>query len=367
MEVAMQLRLPHLVEDRDRHGNVRLYVRVRGCPKVRLRESPGTAAFVAAYEAALTAKPARGAPRGSFRAACEGYYASATYAALDVSTRNWRRRALDLICEKHAEKPIALMRAKHVRNLRDEMAATPVVANNRLKAIKALFKWAIEEEMIEGNVARDVGQIKHATSGHHTWTIAEVDTYSARHAIGTKARLAMELMRCTGGRREDAVRLGPHHIAEGRIRFVQAKNEHRRPVEVDMPVHADLAAAIAATRLGRETFLVTEYGRPFTSNGFGNWFADRCREAKVPGRAHGLRKALASRMAENGATTHEIMAVTGHSTLEEVETYTRAAAKQKRADSGMAKLLSTKIVPPSALQGVPLSATTEATLGVGAE
>jgi integrase len=54
--------------------------------------------------------------------------------------------------------------------------------------------------------------------------------------------------------------------------------------------------------------------------------------------AHVLRKATAARLAEHGATAHEIMAITGHRTLEEVERYTRAAQKARLADSAMAKL-----------------------------
>ena len=37
---------------------------------------------------------------------------------------------------------------------------------------------------------------------------------------------------------------------------------------------------------------------------------------------HGLRKAAAGRLAEIGCTTHQIMAITGHKTMKEVERYT---------------------------------------------
>jgi hypothetical protein len=52
---------------------------------------------------------------------------------------------------------------------------------------------------------------------------------------------------------------------------------------------------------GDLTFLVTKHGKPFTANGFGNWFRDRCDEARLPQcSAHGLRKAGATIAAENG-------------------------------------------------------------------
>jgi site-specific recombinase XerD len=87
------------------------------------------------------------------------------------------------------------------------------------------------------------------------------------------------------------------------------------------------------------TFLVTEYGRPFTPSGFGNWFRNRCDQANLRHcSAHGLRKATAAALAEAGATAHEIAAVTGHMSLEEIERYTRAARKRKLADTAIAKL-----------------------------
>jgi integrase len=121
----------------------------------------------------------------------------------------------------------------------------------------------------------------------------------------------------------------------------QAKNEHRDPVDMDIPLHPDLAEAIFHHAARHMTFLVTEYGKPFTSNGFGNALKDWCRQANLPHcSAHGLRKATAARLAERGATPHEIMAITGHRTLAEVERYTRAARQAGLADSAMAKLKS---------------------------
>ena len=55
--------------------------------------------------------------------------------------------------------------------------------------------------------------------------------------------------------------------------------------------------------------------------------------------AHGLRKACARRLAEAGATAHEIGAVTGHKTLSEVQRYTVDAQREGMADSAFDKLI----------------------------
>ena len=342
----MQIRFRYLVEDRDRHGNIRLYVRVPGRTKTRIRARFGTDEFVAAYNAAVSdhvsgPRQSREAKPGSFRHLCVLYYVSPVFKGFDKATQSWRRRALDAICEKHADKPVALLTPRHVRMLRDERADQPGAANQRLKALKALFAWACEEkpEIAPQNPTWGVRKIKYATEGHHSWTADEVEQYRSRHPIGSKARLALELLLYTGGRREDAVRLGPQHVRDGRVRFTHAKNEHRHPIQVDIPLHPELATTIAATRSGHLTFLITAYGKPFTSAGFGNAMRDWCDQTNLHHcSAHGLRKACATALAEAGATTHEIASVTGHQSLEEVERYTRAARKQKLADAAIAKL-----------------------------
>ena len=75
----MRIRFKHLVEDRDRHGNIRLYVRIPGRPKVRIRASFGTDEFIAAYNAAISdhvaaPRQANEAKPGSFRYLCIRYY-----------------------------------------------------------------------------------------------------------------------------------------------------------------------------------------------------------------------------------------------------------------------------------------------------
>ncbi len=342
----MQIRFKHLVEDRDRYGNIRLYVRVPGRRKVRIRAQFGTDAFIAAYNAAVSdhiiaPRQAREAKPGSFRHLCTLYYGSPTFKRLDPATQLWRRRALDAVCEKHADKPAALMKPQHVRTLRDERANQPGAANTRLKALKSLFAWACEEkpELAPQNPTVGVRKIKYATDGHHSWAPEEIAQYRHRHMLGTKPRLALDLLLYTGGRREDAVRLGPQHVRNGRVKFRQAKNEHRNPIDIDIPLHPELEASMAATPSGHLTFLVTEFGRPFTPAGFGNWFRDQCDRANLRHcSAHGLRKATAAALAEAGATAHEIAAVTGHMSLEEIERYTRAARKRGLADTAMAKL-----------------------------
>jgi integrase len=71
---------------------------------------------------------------------------------------------------------------------------------------------------------------------------------------------------------------------------------------------------MTASKTGDLTLLVTERGTPFVKESFGNWFREACRKAGCPGSAHGLRKAGATRAAENGATVNQLMALFGWKT-----------------------------------------------------
>ena len=91
-----------------------------------------------------------------------------------------------------------------------------------------------------------------------------------------------------------------------------------------------IRAARVASRHGAKvimSLLVNARGAAFTSDELSRWFANAVDQAGLPDecKMHGLRKTAAKTLAEVGCTAHEIMAVTGHKSLKEVQRYTQAA------------------------------------------
>ena len=163
--------------------------------------------------------------------------------------------------------------------------------------------------------------------------------FEATHPVGSKARLAFALLFYTGQRRSDVVHFGRQHLRDGCINFTQYKNRNRKPILLSIPITQALQEVISASPCGDLTFLVTDFGRPFSAAGFGNKFRFWCNQAGLPHcSAHGLRKAAAARLAELGASEHEIMAVTGHQTSKEVARYTRAVRQKVLAERAMARI-----------------------------
>jgi integrase len=131
------------------------------------------------------------------------------------------------------------------------------------------------------------------------------------------------------------IRMGRQHVEDGRIRIRQQKTGKALMV----PIAPQLKAVLDAVPPGQMTFLVTEFGKPFTAAGFGNWFRERCNEAGLPQcSAHGLRKAMSRRLAELGASHSQGKALTGHVTDKEFSRYAADADQVALADQAMANL-----------------------------
>ena len=130
----------------------------------------------------------------------------------------------------------------------------------------------------------------------------------------------MEFALETASRRGEVVRLGPQHVRNGRIRIERTHGSE----DVDIPMSPELQAACDAMPKAHLTYIVTAHGKPRSKYGLGNDFAKWATEAGLPARCrlHGLKKGGMRRLAEAGGTAHELMAISGHKTLTEVQRYT---------------------------------------------
>lgn len=357
----MQIETKYLIKEKDRYGNLRIYYRKKPGPRVRIRAKEGTPEFIQAYSLATQGKSADGKPArvvnprvlppaaGTLRDLIVRYYkAPEFWKELEPRTQHVRKLILDKLCEAggeggkkpYGQRSVAGLEPRHIRAMRDENADRPEAANGIIKALRQVFAYGIEAEVpgVKSNPARDVKYLKGSGDGYHSWTIEEVEQFEERHPVGTMARLALALLLYTGQRRSDVVRFGPASVKNAWLTFTQFKGRNKKPISLAIPVVPALQKIIDATEGTGKAFLMNDLGRPFTAAGFGNWFRDRCVEAGVPGRAHGLRKAAASRLAELGCSDREIMSITGHTTSKEVDRYTKGARQRVLAASAMKKM-----------------------------
>jgi hypothetical protein len=274
-----RIRLTFVQSFIDRHGRVRHYFRRRGCKRIPLPGLPGSQEFMAFYQAALagvTPEPVEiGARRtipGTVNATIVGFYRSPGFMNLRPITQATYRGVLEAFRVNHGDKRIAMLERRHVRDLIAEKAGRPGAQRNLLRMLKMLLNFAVEMEMRPDNPAAGIKLAHSKGDGFHTWSEDEIARFEEHHAVGNRARLAFALLLYTAQRRADVVRMGRQHVRDGVVHVTQSKTG----ATLAIPVHPALAAIIEATPTEHLTFLVTEYGQPFTPAGFGNWFREQC-------------------------------------------------------------------------------------------
>ena len=323
----------------DRHKKLRWRFRRKGLPQTQTREPFGSEAWWSWYAAASQATPivvgASKTKPGSVHALAVAFYASADFQRLSQATQRTYRGILDRYRDKYGDNPVALLEARHVRAQMDKQAATPAAANNMLKVLRAAMRFGLERGLIRTDPTAGIKMLRYRSEGFHTWTEPEVAAFEKRWPVGTKERLAFDLLLYTAQRSGDVRQMTKQQVQGGRVTVRQEKTGQL----VDIRQHPQLRGSLAASASDRMVLLTTEFGRPFTAKGFGNWISKAAERAGLPHcSAHGLRKAAARRLAEAGCSAHQIMAITGHQTLKEVERYTRDAGRRNLADSAMERI-----------------------------
>jgi integrase len=328
----------------DRHGKERFRFRRDGFSCYL--PHPTDKGYRAAYKAALEGtveRQSRCAPL-SVDDLVTRYYRSARFLQVSEARQAAVRMILEPFRAECRKDDVRNFRFEHIEALLSKKAQKRLVGKRMIGGAAAaarlrdeltrLFDYAIKLRWRTDNPAEQAElPAKHNRIGFHGWTEGEIAQFQKHHPLGSKARLAMEIMLWTGLRRSDAAKLGPHHIKGGRIQLRAGKTGKA----VDVMAAPDLLAAIKAMpAVGLTTLLVTDYGKPFSDAGFGNWFRDRCNEADLPHcTAHGLRKALARRAAEEGATQQQLKAVGQWSSDRDVATYTAGAEQRGLADAAL--------------------------------
>ena len=197
------------------------------------------------------------------------------------------------------------------------------------------------------------------SKGYHNWTEQEIAVYRDRHAVGTVARLAMELVLWTDQRGIDSMHLGRQHIKNGRFEITQSKTGK----VLIIPIAPQLLAAIVAMARSRNNmcFVLSEWNRPYSRKGFGNKFRQWCDEAGLTHcAAHGLRKATMRRMADLQLPNKSMKSVSGHSKDEEVARYTEAADQERLARSAIQSVSDWEANPPPESEDAMAKAVMEA-------
>ncbi|KAA5606348.1 tyrosine-type recombinase/integrase [Roseospira marina] len=312
--------------------------------KQRIHAAPGTAAFAA--EVARIEQEAADAtvkPEGTWGWLVESYRKSPEWAGLAGRTRKDYQRVFDYL-SKMDRVPLAHITTEGILQVRDKAHEQHGrrLANYCLSVVSLVWNWGRPRGKTKTANPTDgvpkIARPKHMEAANRPWTEAELQAVLT--AASPHIRAAIALAAYTGLRESDVLRWPWSGYDGSAIEGRDAKTSG----QVWMPAHRDLRAVLDTLPRTGPVIVCSRNGTPYTQNGFlSSWRKLRTRleaEGKVgPGLTiHGLRHTVATKLADAGADTRTIMAITGHATEAMVKRYTERADRRKRATAAM-KLL----------------------------
>jgi integrase len=315
------------------------YYRRNGRSWGRIDGAPGSVEFAASYariHATFERPDAKVVVPGTFAAMAAAYLGSAEFTKnLKPKTQAAYRADVDYLRRIFDAFRPDQIEVKHVLAMRDKLADKPGKANMTIRTMRCLYAWGRSRGLCKTNPADLKGSnVKALRMGEHQpWPPDAV----ARFRAGARPHLvlAMELGLWTGQRQGDLIRIRWDDIRDGMIRVRQEKTSK----EVWLPLAQPLIAALAEAPRSAVTVLVNDAGTPWkTANCLAQAFGDEMKKLGLTGLVfHGLRKTCAVLLAEAGATTKQISAVTGQSD-QMVSYYARLAERGGMAREAITKL-----------------------------
>jgi integrase len=328
---------PFVTRERSRHGKLLFYFRKGKGPRVRL-PLLGTPEFDIEYHAALVGSPPPKksvAGVGSLKWLIARYRDSGAYRGLSDATQKQRDNIFKGVLEKAGDAPYRAVTRKKIVDGREDRAKTPAQARNFLDAMRGLFRWALEAELVAIDPTAGVkNPMRPKGGGFAAWSEDDVISYEDRWPAGTKERVWLHVLLYTGLRRGDAVMLGKQHVRNG----VATLRTEKTGTEVNIPILPALTDTLAIGPTGDLAFIVGENGRPLTKESFGNMFRVACNAAGVTKSAHGVRKIGATRAAEAGVTMRELEALFGWTGGTMASLYTKTADRKRLAMQASEKI-----------------------------
>lgn len=345
-------RPPHLHREANRHGNVVWYVRVGKGPRIRIRAEYGTPEFEQAYQGAIEGNRPRGpakAARGTLGWLFHLYRQTTAWTDLAKSTRYKREKIMMPVLATAEHQPVSAINEAAVIAGRERRAATPASAQAFIDTLHGLFKWAVSVKLAASDPTLNV-KVKtkpKRKGGYPPWTDDDMAKFEARWPQGTRERVIFDILAYTGLRIGDVATLGRQHLKQRTIvidsqpvrRTVISIDNEKTGMRVELPLLPQLKETLDAGPTGDLAFVVTRRGAPWNKGALGTEFVAAARAAGVFGKsAHGMRKAAATRAAENGATERELEAIFGWSGGRMATLYTKSANRSRLAAGAIGKL-----------------------------
>lgn len=129
-----------------------------------------------------------------------------------------------------------------------------------------MLAFAVARQWRADNPAIGIKPLKIVSAGFPVWTENDIAAFEQHWAVGSRERLAFDLLLYTAQRSGDVRQMGRRHVQGAAILVRQEKTK----AFLELPIHPRLALSLGTVPGGQMPFLVTQGGTGFTAGGFGN-------------------------------------------------------------------------------------------------
>lgn len=314
----------------------------RGVLRARINGEPGSAEFLASYQAIHAQAEAASAAhrpdgpfsvKGSLRALWLAYRASPEWHQIKPVTQDGYARLIEPLLPKYGDGLISDLKPAWIIRRMDEM--TPARANHFLAVIRLLLNWSVPRGWITHNPATAIKRRKHTPESHRVWTAAEITSMTSAKAGAISLPVTIALY--TGQRLGDVLKL-PWSAYDGSSITIAAQG--KTGARVVVPCLPELQSALNAADRRAVVICTRPDGHAWKERHFKGIFMQTRKRLGLPDdlHFHGLRHSAAARMAEAGCSPHEIAAITGHKSLSMVSRYTQQVSQDSLAKAAITRL-----------------------------
>lgn len=237
------------------------------------------------------------------------------------------QRANGLLRDRAGDSPpIKGIERRDVLAVRNALADTPGAANQAVRAISALFHWAIKNDKTKENPAHGVTLFD--STPHKPWPQDLVEEAMLDPQVG----MAVALLFFTGQRIAEVVRMSWNDIEGDHMKvFVQKKQNHIR-----VAILPELAERLKTQPRVGDTILTNSNGQAWSKGGLRDKIQAWGKGRGVHIVPHGLRKNAVNSLFEAGCTAAEVSGITDQ-TIKMLEHYASDRNKLGLGRAAMAK------------------------------
>ncbi|WP_170842213.1 tyrosine-type recombinase/integrase [Pacificibacter marinus] len=276
-----------------------------------------------------------GADRSINRGSCEWllrqYQTSSTFKALAPNTQIQRKNFYLRFCKVYGTVPYKEVTPRDLAKVRDTLG--PGAGRNFLNSISGAYDWACSEEVqiADSNPAKGVKRPKQKTLGYKKWSMDDVLQFKNHYPKGHNARKCLALLLFTAREISGVRELGRGDVRDGKIRGRRQKTWANATTPMLNILKEELG-----DDYNQLIWLQANHSGHYSAKSLSQRFTAWANDSGLEGlSSHGLRKSVATILADLGLSERTIMAVLAHTDPRQAQTYVQDANNRALAMEGM--------------------------------